>query len=443
MKKKTNKYKKIAIIGLGYVGLPLALSFSKYFKVVGFDINFFRIKELKSAYDRTDEFKKLELKKFDNIVYSSKEEDIVDSDFFIITVPTPVDKSNKPNLKPIIQSSKTVAKYLKKDSTVIYESTVYPGLTEEICVPIIEKISGLKCNFGYTNLKNDYFHLGYSPERINPGDKKRKLENINKIVSGSNKYAVTLIKNIYKKIIKANIYITPNIKVAEAAKVIENSQRDLNIAFVNELSQMFSLLNIDTHEVLKAARTKWNFLNFQPGLVGGHCIGVDPFYLTHKANLIGFKPKVITSGRRTNDEMPKFLSKLILKKIKSKNIKSNNFKIGVMGLTFKENCSDVRNSKVVNLIIELSSWCQKVVIWDPIVKKKLFKEEYNKNIDNLKDFKNLDCIILAVPHNCILKKSLNSFRMMCKTKKKPYFMDLKSKLSKEKLEKLGFETISI
>jgi UDP-N-acetyl-D-galactosamine dehydrogenase len=343
MKKKLNKEilkNKIVIFGLGYVGLPLAIEFGKKFDTIGYDINSKRVKDLNNGYDSTKEFLKKYIKSSKNLKITNQINKLGDRSIYIITVPTPIYKNKKPDFRNLIDATKAVSKIIKKNSIIIYESTVYPGLTEEICIPIIEKKTKLIAN-------KDFFY-GYSPERINPGDKQHQLKNIKKIVSGSNTYAEKIIKKLYETIILAGVHVAPSVKIAEAAKVIENIQRDINVAFSNELLKIFEKLNLNTFEILKAANTKWNFLNFQPGLVGGHCIGVDPYYLLHKCKKINLKPKIITVGRKINDEMGLHYSNLINKKIKSQ-FKNKKIKILILGYTFKENCSDIRNTKVQDI----------------------------------------------------------------------------------------------
>ena len=330
---------KIGVIGLGYVGLPLAVEFGKIISVVGFDINESRIKELKDGFDRTLEVDKEELKKASKLSFTTNHQDLKDVNYFIITVPTPVDEYKKPDLTPLIKASETVGKALKKGDIVIYESTVYPGCTEEDCVPVLEKFSDLKFNA-------DFF-CGYSPERINPGDKQHRLPNIKKVTSGSTPEIAERVDQLYKKIIVAGTHKASSIKVAEAAKVIENSQRDINIAFVNELSLIFERMDIDTHEVLEAAGTKWNFLPYKPGLVGGHCIGVDPYYLTYKADSLGYYPQVILAGRRINDNMGVHVANRVIKLMTQNDLSVKAAKILVLGITFKENCPDIRNSRAI------------------------------------------------------------------------------------------------
>src|SRR5687768_13626141 len=333
---------RIAIIGLGYVGLPLAVEFGKVLDVIGFDINNERIQELKNGFDRTREVDLNELKASSRLSYTSDKTELKAANYFIVTVPTPVDDSKKPDLRPLVSASKTVGSVLKKGDTVIYESTVYPGCTEEICVPVLEEVSGLKFN-------KDFF-CGYSPERINPGDKLHRVTTIKKVTSGSTPEVADKVDELYKQIITAGTHKASSIKIAEAAKVIENSQRDINIAFVNELALIFERIGIDTHEVLEAAGTKWNFLPFKPGLVGGHCIGVDPYYLTYKADSLGYHPQVILSGRRINDNMGLYIANSVIKLMAQNDLPINNGKVLILGITFKENCPDIRNSKVVDVI---------------------------------------------------------------------------------------------
>lgn len=393
---------KISIIGLGYVGLPLALEFAKKYRVVGFDISSERISQLRSSKDITLEVSEEEIS---NVIVDSANcldnkkgfyptqdiENIKNSTVYIVTVPTPVDSSNRPDLTPLISASTTVGKVIKKGDVVIYESTTYPGCTEEECVPIIEKVSGLKYNF-------DFF-AGYSPERINPGDKVNTLTHIKKVTSGSNAEVADFVNNLYASIITAGTYKTSSIKVAESAKVIENSQRDINIAFVNELAKIFNLLGVDTTEVLEAASTKWNFLPFKPGLVGGHCIGVDPYYLAQKAMEIGYHSEIILAGRRLNDSMPAYIASEVIKLMIKKDIIINHSSILILGITFKENCPDVRNTKVVNIVKCLKEYDLNISICDPLANPKEVKHEYGLDIFNeLPSSEKFDTIILAVPH---------------------------------------------
>lgn len=391
---------KIAIIGLGYVGLPLARLFSTKYPVVGFDINEKRISELSSGHDDTLEVSDDLLQSAlvqNNPTYeqtglfcSANLQDISDSNIYIITVPTPVDKNNRPVLTPLYKASETVGKVLKKGDVVIYESTVYPGVTEEECIPVLEKISGLKFN--------EDFYAGYSPERINPGDKEHTVEKILKVTSGSTPEIGKIVDNLYKSVITAGTHLAPTIKVAEAAKVIENSQRDINIAFVNELAKIFNLMKIDTHDVLKAAGTKWNFLPFKPGLVGGHCIGVDPYYLAQKAQEFGYHPEIILAGRRMNDSMGQYVAAEVVKMMLNHDLKVKNSKILVLGFTFKENCPDVRNSKVIDVITNLEEYGTEVCTFDPWANPQEVHHEYGiSTIKNIPEEK-FDAVVLAVAH---------------------------------------------
>ena len=399
---------KICVIGLGYVGLPLALEFSKKFPVVGFDINNNRIKELNNGIDNTNETKPAELKKAKNILFSSEAISLKDCNFYIITVPTPITNSKKPDLGPLLSASNLVAPFLKKGDVVVYESTVYPGATEEDCLPILEKISKLSVN-------KDFF-IGYSPERINPGDKLHRLPNIKKITSGSNKKSANFIDQVYKKIISAGTYKAESIQVAEAAKVIENTQRDLNIALINELAIIFNLMDIDTEQVLKAAETKWNFLPFRPGLVGGHCIGVDPYYLTHKTEMLGYKPEIILAGRRLNDGMASFVSSQLVKLLTKKNIKINSAKILILGLSFKEDCPDIRNTKIIDIINELSEYNCKVSVYDPWVDVNAAKKEYGISLIQKLRPNDYDAAVIAVPHKDFKKMGIKKIKALCKSK---------------------------
>lgn len=393
---------KIAVIGLGYVGLPLAVEFSRVRSVVGFDINSERINELKLNYDRTMELSNDDLSRALKLNYSSSVDDIKDCNCYIVTVPTPIDKYCRPDLSPLRKASELVGNILKFGDVVIYESTVYPGCTEEECVPVLEAISGLKFN-------HDFF-CGYSPERINPGDKSRKITNIKKITSGSTKIVADLIDNLYKEIIIAGTYKAESIKVAEAAKVIENTQRDLNIALINELTIIFNKMNIDTESVLKAAETKWNFLSFRPGLVGGHCIGVDPYYLTHKAQEMGYHPEIILAGRRLNNSMGSYVVEQLIKTMIKKNIGIEAAKILIMGFSFKENCSDIRNTRVIDIVNELNSYGANVDVYDPMVSSEEVFQEYG--IPTITKPRNgeYDAIVLAVGHKIFSSFDISSIR---------------------------------
>jgi UDP-N-acetyl-D-glucosamine/UDP-N-acetyl-D-galactosamine dehydrogenase len=386
---KTLDMDKIGIIGLGYVGLPLAVEFGKMMEVVGFDINQNRIAELKSGFDRTLEVDKAELQSSKGLSFSFQSEDLKTANYFIVTVPTPVDVYKKPDLTPLIKASETIGKVLKKGDVVIYESTVYPGCTEEDCVPVLEKFSGLKFNV-------DFF-CGYSPERINPGDKQHRLPNIKKVTSGSTPEIAERVDQLYKKIIVAGTHKASSIKVAEAAKVIENSQRDINIAFVNELSLIFERMGIDTHEVLEAAGTKWNFLPYKPGLVGGHCIGVDPYYLTYKADSLGYYPQVILAGRRINDNMGIHIANRVIKLMTQNDLPIKKAKVLVLGITFKENCPDIRNSRAIDVIRELQSFGADVEVYDPHADNEEVKHEYGISLTSKLD-KKYSAIVLAVSH---------------------------------------------
>jgi UDP-N-acetyl-D-glucosamine/UDP-N-acetyl-D-galactosamine dehydrogenase len=380
---------KVGIIGLGYVGLPLAVEFGKKLEVIGFDINKERIEELQKGFDRTKEVDEAELKSSGKLSFSYTLADLKDVNYFIVTVPTPVDDSKKPDLRPLESASKTVGNVLKKGDIVIYESTVYPGCTEEVCVPILEKVSGLKFN-------QDFF-CGYSPERINPGDKLHRVTTIKKVTSGSTPEVAEKVDQLYRKIITAGTHKASSLKVAEAAKVIENSQRDVNIAFVNELALIFERIGIDTHEVLEAAGTKWNFLPFKPGLVGGHCIGVDPYYLTHKAESLGYHSEVILSGRRINDNMGVYIANCVIKLMAQHELPINKANILVLGITFKENCPDIRNSRVVDVIRELQSFGTLVEVYDPQADAEEVKHEYGLKLTTSLD-KKYHAIVLAVNH---------------------------------------------
>ncbi len=386
---------KIGVIGLGYVGLPLAVEFGNKFETTGFDINEARVEELNKGYDSTLEIESEYLINTFNkgqLKITNNKFELKSCNFFIVTVPTPTDKYNRPVLVPLIKASETIGSVLKKGDFVVYESTVYPGVTEDECVPVLEKFSNLKFN-------NDFF-VGYSPERINPGDKEHTVANILKITSGSTDGAAEIIDSVYKQIIKAGTFKAKSIKVAEAAKVIENSQRDINIAFVNELSKIFKLLEIDTNDVLEAASTKWNFLKFQPGLVGGHCIGVDPYYLAQKAQELNYHPEIILAGRRMNDSMGKYVANEVIKLMLKKEIRVKNSNILVLGFTFKENCPDVRNTKVIDIIEELKTYDVNITIYDPHANPKEVENEYKvKSKQEIPTENKFDAIILAVAHH--------------------------------------------
>lgn len=386
------KNKSIAVIGLGYVGLPLAVEFGKIRPVIGFDIKAQRIEELKSGVDHTLECSGEELKEAKHLRFTSNPEDLKEAQVFIVTVPTPVDKANRPDLTPLVKASETVGKVLKAGDVVIYESTVYPGATEEVCVPVLEQVSGL--------VFNKDFYCGYSPERINPGDKEHRLPSIKKVTSGSTESAALAIDQLYSEIITAGTYRASSLKVAEAAKVIENTQRDVNIALMNELSLIFNKLGIDTLEVLQAAGTKWNFLPFRPGLVGGHCIGVDPYYLTHKAQELGYHPEVILAGRRINDAMAEHVADETVKLMLKKGLPVLGSKVLVLGLAFKENCPDVRNTKVIDIVKGLRSYNTEVDVYDPWVDAEEARLEYGLEcMSSFPEKNQYSAVVLAVGHN--------------------------------------------
>ncbi len=419
---------KICVIGLGYVGLPIAVKLSKKFSVVGYDLDKERIKELKKKNDTTNEVDLKSTKlKVKNLKFTSNEKEIKRSNFFIITVPTPVDKNNIPDLSFLKSASITVSRYLKKNDTVVYESTTYPGCTNDYCIPTLEKYSNLKLNKD--------FYCGYSPERINPGDTVHKIENINKIISASNKKGLEVIKKVYKNVTRKKLVITKSIKIAEAAKIIENTQRDINIALMNELSMLFDKLNIDFEEILKAANTKWNFLNFKPGLVGGHCIGVDPYYLAFEAKKKNFNTNIILSGRKTNEKMYKFVVNKFINEINKKLDLNYKKKILVVGLTFKENVPDCRNSQSIKIVKYLKKKRLNVFTFDPLIEKKVNGCKAIKNFKNLNNFKNyFDGVIILVPHKEIIEKGYFFFLKLCK--KKNIFFDIKNCFKKNSNFKL-------
>ena len=421
--------KKIAIIGLGYVGLPLAVAFGKQRSVLGFDINPQRIAELQSGQDHTLECTTEQLQEAAQLTYSNHWDDLRACQIFIVTVPTPVDQANRPDMTPLVKASETVGKVLKSEDIVIYESTVYPGATEEVCVPVLEKLSGLKFN--------QHFFCGYSPERINPGDKVNTLTTIKKITSGSTPEAADEVDALYQQIIKAGTWKASSLKVAEAAKVIENSQRDLNIAFVNELSVIFERIGIDTLEVLEAAGSKWNFLPFRPGMVGGHCIGVDPYYLTHKAEELGYHPQVILAGRRINDDMARYAASSVVKRMLQNGIDVARSTVGVMGITFKENCPDIRNSKVADLVKELQQWGVNVIVADPWAAADEVKHEYGIQLGVIDRYNQVDALVIAVGHHAYREMTPHQLRALCKSDK-PVLADIKSLYNRHEAADAGF-----
>lgn len=394
---------KIGVIGLGYVGLPVSVLFSKKYEVIGFDINSKRVELLNQHNDTTLEISEEELKKAinKNLKVTNQLNDLKDCNFYIITVPTPINNKNIPDLEPLKNATSSVSTILSKGDVVVYESTVYPGCTEEVCVPILEEKTGL-------NYNKDFF-CGYSPERINPGDKEHTIDKIVKVTSGSNVEIADLVDTIYKSVVSAGTYLAESIRVAEAAKVIENAQRDINIAFVNELAMLFNVLGIDTTSVLKAAASKWNFLNFKPGLVGGHCIGVDPYYLANKAIKVGFNPEIILAGRKVNDNIGNFIAKRITNKLKKNNKDLNVSSVLFLGVTFKENCPDFRNTKVVDVIKGLENESIQVDLYDPWVDVELFEMEYNLKVFSEKPMNKYDAIVLAVSHNVFKEFDLKKF----------------------------------
>lgn len=418
---------KMVVVGLGYVGLPLAISFAKKIPVIGFDYNPKKIELYKQGIDVTNEVGNEALKNT-TMKFTADPKDIKEGDFIVVAVPTPIDEHKNPDLTPVIGASEFVGQNLKKGAVIVYESTVYPGVTEDICVPIIEKESGLKCGVD--------FKIGYSPERINPGDKVHRFETIKKIVSGMDEETLEKIANVYSMVVQAGIYKASSIKVAEAAKVIENSQRDINIAFVNELSVIFNKMGIDTNEVLDAACSKWNFLNFRPGLVGGHCIGVDPYYLTYKAQELGYLPEVILSGRRINDNMGKYIAQNIVKEMIKLDVPIKSSKILVKGITFKENVPDIRNSKVIDIINELKEYGINVLVEDVYAEKEEVEKEYKIELqENVKD---VDVIVFAVAHNEYKETSVEDMKNTLKDGRN-LIIDIKAMFDKEKLEKEGLK----
>jgi len=428
------KNTKLAIVGLGYVGLPLAVEFSKHYKVVGYDKNIQRINELKKGVDRTKEVEGGDLSNLKCIKFTDNHHDLKECDIVIITVPTPVDEVNRPDLQPLIDASQKVGEVIKKGAIVVYESTVYPGCTEEVCVPVLEAASGFKFN--------QEFFCGYSPERINPGDKLNRLTTIKKITSGSTKVVAQIIDELYASIINAGTWRASSIRVAEAAKVIENGQRDLNIAFVNELALIFHRLGIDTLEVLEAAGSKWNFMPFRPGMVGGHCIGVDPYYLTHKAEQVGYNPQVILAGRRINDNMARYVARSVVRMMVNKGLNVNGSTVGVFGFTFKENCPDVRNSKIKDLIDELNNWSINVKIFDPFASPLDVAREYGIQLTEFSKMSELDSIIVAVGHEQFRSISPSDYRRRCR-QITPVFADVKSIYDRNELERQGFSVFRL
>lgn len=428
-----DKEEELAVVGLGYVGLPLAVEFSNYFKVIGFDTNSEKINLYKKGYDPTKDVGNEKLKK-SSVNFTSNEEELKHAKFYVVAVPTPINEDNTPNLVPVEEATKTVARNLTKGDIVVYESTVYPGTTEEVCVPILEKVSGLRYGID--------FKVGYSPERVSPGDNTKKVTDIVKIVSGCDKETLEEVSKVYRLIIKAGIYEAESIKVAEAAKVIENSQRDINIAFMNELSIIFNDMNIDTNEVLNAAKTKWNFVDFKPGLVGGHCIGVDPYYLMYKAQEVGYDSQIIASGRKVNEEMSKHVALEIVKQLISLGKVVKGSTVALFGITFKEDCPDVRNTKIVDIINYLKKYDINVLVYDPVADKDETYRSYNVELVDYDEVNNVDAIVIAVAHNEFRKLSLDDLEQKYIDKRKA-LIDLKGIYNKEEVEKKGIRYWSL
>ncbi|SEM96050.1 nucleotide sugar dehydrogenase [Nitrosomonas marina] len=418
----------VAVVGLGYVGLPLAVEFGKKRQTIGFDLSSEKIHNYRQHVDPTGEVSTEELQQAGQLVFTTDPADLAQADFIVVAVPTPVDQAHQPDFRPLISASETVGRNIKTGTIIIYESTVYPGATEEVCIPVLEKFSGLKW-------KQD-FHVGYSPERINPGDKEHTLTTIVKVVSGDNESSLEKIAQLYESIVTAGVYRAASIKVAEAAKVIENTQRDLNIALMNELAMIFNKLDIDTLDILEAAGTKWNFLPFRPGLVGGHCIGVDPYYLTHKAEMIGYMPQVILAGRRINDNMAKYVAEQTIKQIIKAGFNVRGAKVNVLGLTFKENCPDLRNSKVIDIIRELQDYGVETHVCDPVTDSDEARDEYNIALESWENLPRAEAMIVAVSHIEFLTKTMPDLHS--KLVENGCFIDVKSKFSQTALRASGF-----
>ena len=426
------KKEKLALVGLGYVGMPIAVAFAKYFDVIGFDLSSEKIAKYRAGIDPTEEVGDEEIKKT-TVDFTDDEKKLSEASFIIVAVPTPVNQDKTPDLKPVEGASHTVGRNLKKGSIVVYESTVYPGVTEDVCIPILESESGLKCGAD--------FKVGYSPERINPGDKVHRLENIKKIVSGMDEESLDIIAAVYETVIKAGVHRAGSIKVAEAAKVVENSQRDINIAFINELAMAFDRMGIDTTEVIEAMNTKWNALGFRPGLVGGHCIGVDPYYFVYEAEKLGYHSQIISSGRRINDDMPSFIAEKIIKQlvVSGKRVKSS--KVVFLGATFKENCPDVRNSKIMEVVAALSEYTIQPRITDPLADPEDVKKTYGYELTDIKDINDADCLILGVAHDEYKNMGLSGMDALFDSSLKngeKVIIDIKSILDKKEVENNGY-----
>lgn len=426
-----DKSEKISVIGLGYVGLPIAIAFAKKTDVIGFDISESKIDTYKRGIDPTKEAGDEAVRK-STMTFTSDPSELENAKFHIVAVPTPVNEDHTPDLTPLISASRTIGRHLTTGSIVVYESTVFPGATEDVCVPILESESGLKCGID--------FKVGYSPERINPGDKVHRLETIVKVVSGMDNECLDTISKVYEMVVDAGVYKAESIKVAEAAKVIENSQRDINIAFMNELSIIFNKLGIDTKSVLKAAGTKWNFLNFSPGLVGGHCIGVDPYYLTYRAEQIGYHSQIILAGRQINDDMGKYVVENVIKKLFKAGVSVSDAKIAILGFTFKENCPDTRNTRIIDIVTELAEYDLRPIIVDPQADKEEAFQEYGIRFNTMEDVKNMDAVILAVGHNEFINLKPNEIKSMFKEDDNgsPVLFDLKGILDRKQYEGLGY-----
>ena len=423
------KQEKLAVVGLGYVGLPIAIAFSHKINVVGFDVNAQKIEKYHKGMDVTETIGDKAVQDC-NVYFTSDPEELKDVKFFIIAVPTPVQSSNVPDLTPVEEASRMVGKYLTKGAVVVYESTVYPGVTEDVCIPILEAASGLQCGID--------FKIGYSPERINPCDEEHLLHNITKVVSGMDEESLDTIAKVYELVIEAGVHRAESIKVAEAAKVIENSQRDINIAFMNEVSMLLNELGIDTKAVLEAAATKWNFLSFAPGLVGGHCIGVDPYYLTYKAEEIGFPSRVILTGRHVNDGMGKYVAQQVIKQLVRLKKPAGQFKVGIMGVTYKENCSDLRNSKVIDIIHELEDYGISPVVVDPLVDRQQLQKEYGVELSDMSAMTELDAVIVAVAHTPFKSMKAEDYIKLFKDGEAMLLADVKGIYDKQDFESLQF-----
>lgn len=427
-----NKEEKISLVGLGYVGMPIAVAFAKKVDVIGFDISREKVELYKNGIDPTKEVGD-DIIKETTVEFTADENKLKEAKFHIVAVPTPVNADHTPDLRPVESASRTVGRNLTKGSIVVFESTVYPGVTEEICIPILEKESGMKCG--------EDFKVGYSPERINPGDKVHRLETIVKVVSGMDEESLDIIAKVYELVVDAGVHRAESIKVAEAAKVIENSQRDINIAFMNELSIIFNKMGIDTKAVLKAAGTKWNFLNFFPGLVGGHCIGVDPYYLTYKAEQLGYHSQIILSGRRINDDMGKYVVENLIKNLIKADVPVKDAKVAILGFTFKENCPDTRNTRVIDIVNELKEYGLTPMIADPEADAEEAKHEYGIDFDSIEDIKEMDAIVMAVGHDQFLKFTQEDFKKMFKegSNESKVLLDIKGILDRKEYEAVGYK----